>query len=330
MSLNEYKGVWVFVEQRNGTIQKVSLELICKAREIADKIGGKVTAVILGAEVEGLANELIHYGADMVKGFENKRLEKYITEPYTKILSSAIIEGKPEIMLIGATTIGRDLAPRVAARVKTGLTADCTILDIDPQTNNLLMTRPAFGGNIMATIICPEHRPQMSSVRPGVMVLHNKDISRTGEVSIIEAEIDEMDVNVEIVEEVVEKKGKIKIEDADVLISGGRGIGAKDGFEALGRLAHRLNGLTSASRAAVDAGWVDKSIQVGQTGKTVRPNLYIAAGISGAIQHVAGMEEAEFIIAINSNPDAPIFDVADLGIVGDANKIIPALLQELA
>lgn len=330
MTLQEYKGVWVFVEQRSGVVQKVSLELISKGREIADKIGEKVTAVILGDCVEHLTKDLINHGADMVKGFEHRLLKQYTTEAYTKVLSEAINEGRPEIMLIGATTIGRDLAPRVAARVHTGLTADCTILDIDPETKNLLMTRPAFGGNIMATIICPEHRPQMSSVRPGVMTLRDIDENRTGKINIVEANLSETDVNVKIIEEIKEKKAKIRIEDATVLISGGRGIGRKEGFDQLGKLASRLSGLTSASRAAVDAGWVDKNFQVGQTGKTVRPNLYIAAGISGAIQHVAGMEEAEFIIAINTNPDAPIFDVADLGIVGDASKIIPALLEELA
>ncbi len=329
MSLNEYKGVWVFVEQREGVLEKVSLELICKGREIADKIGEKVTAVVLGEKVDHLCQELVHYGADMVKGYEHKILSKFTTEPYTKVLAKAINEGKPEIMLIGATTIGRDLAPRVAARVHTGLTADCTILDIDPENNNLLMTRPAFGGNIMATIICPDHRPQMSSVRPGVMPLKEKDETRKGDISIVEADLVDSDLNVIILEDVKEKKAKIKIEDANVLVSGGRGIGKKEGFDALAQLADKLGGMVSASRAAVDAGWVDKNHQVGQTGKTVRPHLYIAAGISGAIQHVAGMEEAEFIIAINSNPEAPIFEVADLSIVGDANKIVPALLELL-
>ncbi|SHJ98742.1 electron transfer flavoprotein alpha subunit apoprotein [Anaerobranca californiensis DSM 14826] len=329
MNLQDYKGVWVYVEQRDGVLEKVSLELICKGREIADKLETEVTAVLLGDNVQGLAEELIYYGADVVKVYEHKLLKKYTTEPYTKVLSAAIKEGKPEIMLIGATTIGRDLAPRVAARVHTGLTADCTSLDIDPETKNLLMTRPAFGGNIMATIICPDHRPQMSSVRPGVMPLKEMDKTRAGKIHVETPQLSEADINVEIVEEVKEKKAKIKIEDANVLVSGGRGLGKKEGFEVLGQLADRLGGMVSASRAAVDAGWMDKNHQVGQTGKTVRPHLYIACGISGAIQHVAGMEESEFIIAINSNPEAPIFEVADLGIVGDVNKILPALLEEL-
>lgn len=329
MNLEMYKGVWVFVEQRDGVVEKVSLELVSKAREIADKIDEKVTAVVLGEKVSHLTEDLIYYGADIVKGIEHELLKKYTTESYTKVLAKEINEGKPEIMLIGATTIGRDLAPRVAARIYTGLTADCTVLDIDPETKNLLMTRPAFGGNIMATIICPEHRPQMSSVRPGVMTLNEKDETRQGQITIEKADLTEADLNVEIIEEVKEKKAKLKIEDANVLVSGGRGLGKKEAFEALNALAQRLGGLVSASRAAVDAGWVDKNYQVGQTGKTVRPHLYIACGISGAIQHVAGMEEAEFIIAINSNPEAPIFEIADLGIVGDANKIIPALLDEL-
>ncbi|SES70221.1 electron transfer flavoprotein subunit alpha/FixB family protein [Anaerobranca gottschalkii] len=329
MNLQDYKGVWVYVEQRDGVLEKVSLELICKGREIADKLETEVTAVLLGDNVQGLAEELIYYGADTVKVYEHKLLKKYTTEPYTKVLAHAINEGKPEIMLIGATTIGRDLAPRVAARVHTGLTADCTSLDIDPETKNLLMTRPAFGGNIMATIICPDHRPQMSSVRPGVMPLKEMDKTRAGKVHVETPQLSEADINVEIVEEVKEKKAKVRIEDANVLVSGGRGLGKKEGFEVLGQLADRLGGMVSASRAAVDAGWMDKNHQVGQTGKTVRPHLYIACGISGAIQHVAGMEESEFIIAINSNPEAPIFEVADLGIVGDVNKILPALLEEL-
>jgi electron transfer flavoprotein alpha subunit len=252
-----------------------------------------------------------------------------MTEPYTKVLSEVISANKPEIVLIGATAIGRDLAPRVSARIYTGLTADCTSLDIDEENKNLLMTRPAFGGNIMATIVCPDHRPQMSTVRPGVMTICEKDESRIGDIKEFKVKLSEKDVNVEILEVVKEEKERINIEEADVLVSGGRGIGQPDNFKMLKELADLLKGQVSASRAVVDAGWIDRDHQVGQTGKTVRPGLYIACGISGAIQHLAGMEESEFIVAINKDPGAPIFEVADVGIVGDVNKVVPLLIEEL-
>ncbi len=329
MSIGEYKGVWIFVEQRDKKVQNVSLELLGKGREIADKLETTLTAVILGDEVKGEVNELIYYGADDVIVVEDKNLDIYMTEPYTKVFTSLINEKKPEIILIGATAIGRDLAPRVSARVHTGLTADCTSLDIDEENKNLLMTRPAFGGNIMATIICPEHRPQMSTVRPGVMQKIERDTSRKGNIEEYNAHIVQEDVNVEILEVVKEEKQKVNIEDAKVLVSGGRGVGNKENFESLEALAKELGGTVSASRAVIDAGIMDSARQVGQTGKTVRPDLYIACGISGAIQHIAGMEESEFIIAINKNMDAPIFEVADVGIVGDVNKVIPQLVEEL-
>jgi len=329
LNIAEYKGVFVFVEQREGEVQRVSLELIGKGKEIADKLGETVTAVILGNNIENKTNMLIHNGADEVIYVDDEALDIYMTEPYTKALAKIINERKPEIFLIGATAIGRDLAPRVSARVHTGLTADCTSLDIDDETRNLLMTRPAFGGNIMATIICPDHRPQMSTVRPGVMQLFETDENRTGKIEEFKVAYSKEDMNVEILEIVKETKQKIKIEEANVLISGGRGIGKPENFEILKELAIGLDGQVSASRAVVDAGWIDRDHQVGQTGKTVRPDLYIACGISGAIQHLAGMEESDFIIAINKDAGAPIFEVADVGIVGDINKVVPALIEEL-
>lgn len=330
MNIAEYKGVFVFVEQREGKIQRVSLELIGKGREIAEKLGETVTAVILGNNIADKTKTLIHYGADEVLYVDNEALDIYMTEPYTKALTEVINSRKPGIFLIGATAIGRDLAPRVSARVHTGLTADCTSLDIDDETKNLLMTRPAFGGNIMATIICPDHRPQMSTVRPGVMPLFERDENREGNIEEVKVAFSREDMNVEILEVVKEAKQKVNIEEAKVLVSGGRGIGKPENFEILKELAIGLDGQVSASRAVVDAGWIDSGQQVGQTGKTVRPDLYIACGISGAIQHLAGMEESEFIVAINKDAGAPIFEVADVGIVGDINKVVPALIEELA
>ncbi|WIF95067.1 electron transfer flavoprotein subunit alpha/FixB family protein [Caminicella sporogenes] len=329
MNISDYKGVLVFVEQRDNKIQRVSLELLGKARDIADKLNEKVTAVILGNNIKNNLEELIYHGADEVIYVDHQNLDIYITEPYTKALCEVINDKKPEIVLIGATAIGRDLAPRVSARIHTGLTADCTSLDIEEETRNLLMTRPAFGGNIMATIICPEHRPQMSTVRPGVMEIKERDTSRKGDIKEFFIDFTKEDINVEILEVVKETKEKVNIEEAKILVSGGRGIGKPENFALLKELAMLLDGQVSASRAVVDAGWIDKDHQVGQTGKTVRPNLYIACGISGAIQHLAGMEESEFIVAINKDSEAPIFEVADVGIVGDVNKVVPLLIEEL-
>nr|WP_307504650.1 electron transfer flavoprotein subunit alpha/FixB family protein [Paeniclostridium ghonii] len=323
-------SVMVFVEQRSGEIQNVSLELLGKGRELADKINNKLSAVLLGHNIESLSEELIQYGADEVVYVEDENLDVYLTSTYTKALTEVINKKNPDIVLVGATTIGRDLAPRVSATIETGLTADCTSLEIDEENQGLLMTRPAFGGNIMATIICPNNRPQMSTVRPGVMKKLEKDINRTGNVEKIDVDFLECYKNVEVLEYVKENIKKVNIEDAKVLISAGRGLGSKENMDALYELADLLGAEVSASRAVVDAGWIDKSRQVGQTGKTVRPDVYIACGISGAIQHLAGMEESEYIIAINNNSDAAIFEVADLSLVGDVNKVIKNLIQELA
>ncbi|MDB8790550.1 electron transfer flavoprotein subunit alpha/FixB family protein [Romboutsia sp. 1001216sp1] len=323
-------SVMVFVEQRSGEIQNVSLELIGRGKELADKLNSKVSAVLLGHNVKSLSEELIQYGADEVICVDDENLDVYVTNTYTKALCDVINKKDPEIVLVGATTIGRDLAPRVSATIGTGLTADCTSLEIDDETSGLLMTRPAFGGNIMATIICPNHRPQMSTVRPGVMKKLKKDTTRTGNVENFAVDFSENGKNVEVLEYVKETIKKVNIEDANILISAGRGIGSKENMDDLYELADILGAEVSASRAVVDAGWVDKSRQVGQTGKTVRPDLYLACGISGAIQHLAGMEESEFIVAINKNSEAPIFEVADVSIVGDVNKVIKNLIQELA
>lgn len=329
MNIKEYKGVFVYIEQREGVVQKVSFELLGKGRELADKLKVKLTAVILGYNIKNTTKELISYGADEVIYVDDKALELYINEPYTKAFSQIIQDKKPEVVLVGATTIGRDLAPRVSSRIYTGLTADCTSLDIEDETNNLLMTRPAFGGNILATIICPDFRPQMSTVRPGVMIKCEKDEMRNGLIQEFKVEFKPEDTNIKILKVVKVEKEKVNIEDANILVSGGRGVGSPDNFAMLQELAWELKGEVSCSRAVVDAGWIDRNHQVGQTGKTVRPGVYFACGISGAIQHLAGMEESEFIVAINKNPGAPIFEVADLGIVGDINKIIPELIKEI-
>ena len=328
MDINQYKDVYVFAEQRNGNVQSVVFELISKSRELADTLGQKVVAILLGHEIESKSAELIGYGADKVLYVNDKDLEHYTTEPYSQAITAIIDTYKPSIMMLGATTIGRDLGPRLSARNTTGLTADCTKLEIS-EDGHLMMTRPAFGGNLMATIVCKEHRPQMSTVRPGVMPLNVLDMSRKGEVEIVEVDFDRSKFLIKIIETVVQPKQGLDITDAKILISGGRGVGTTEGISALTGLAKVLDAEVSASRAIVDLGIIGHDKQVGQTGKTVRPDLYIACGISGAIQHLAGMEESEFIIAINRDKGAPIFGVADLGIVGDATAIMKRLAERL-
>ena len=334
MSLSEYKGIFVFAEQRDRKVQKVALELIGKGKELAKELQTTVTAVLLGKDMLDEAKKLNYAGADKVIYVDDDALDLYMTEPYVHVLHTIVLEKKPEIVLFGASAIGRDLAPRVSARVHTGLTADCTSLaiaadDDDPAKLNLMMTRPAFGGNIMATIACPNFRPQMATIRPGVM--KEAVYSENNELNIEEykIEIPESCVNVQILETVKIIQEKMNVEDATVLVSGGRGMKGPENYAMLEELADLLGGTISASRAAVDAGWVSKDRQVGQTGKTVRPNLYIACGISGAIQHLAGMEESDLIIAINKDEYAPMFEVADVGIVGDIFKVVPALIDEL-
>ncbi len=323
-----YKGVYVFAEQRNGEIQKVALELIGKARDLAADLNEKVYAVLLGHNIASQAQMLIEHGADVVICADAPELENYLTEPYTQAMCHIIDQHKPDIMLIGATTTGRDLGPRVSARVATGLTADCTKLEIG-EDKHLLMTRPAFGGNLMATIVCKDHRPQMSTVRPGVMQSLEADAQRQGEVIMAEVPFETKKFKVKLVKSVKEKSNKIDISEAKILISAGRGVGCCDGLKLVKELAETLDAQVSASRAVVDCGLVGHDQQVGQTGKTVRPDLYFAAGISGAIQHLAGMEESGYIVAINKDKFAPIFQVADLGIVGDARQILKQLNDRL-
>ncbi len=328
MNKEDYKNIFVFVEQREGKIQNVGLELLGKARELADNLGQEVYAMFLGNNIKAQANELISYGADKVLLVEDECLGVYTTEPYTQAIAQMINDKKPSIVLIGSTTIGRDLGPRVSARVVTGLTADCTKLEINEEDKELWSTRPAFGGNLMATIVCPNHRPQMSTVRPGVMQRMAKDDSRKGEVIDYKVNFQKDKFKVKVLE-TVKKEAKVDITEAKVLVSGGRGVANAEGFKKLEALANVLKGEVSSSRAMVDAGVMPSERQVGQTGKTVRPNLYMACGISGAIQHIAGMESSEFIVAINKDKYAPIMQLADLGIVGDLHKIVPMLTERL-
>lgn len=334
MNISEYKGIFVFAEQRDREVQKVAFELVGKGKELAKDLDTTVTAVLLGKDMLDEAKKLCYAGADKVIYVDDDMLDLYMTEPQVYALNHIINDRKPEIVLFGASAIGRDLAPRSAARLHAGLTADCTGLTIEPDEENpeqlnLMMTRPAFGGNLMATIACPTTRPQMSTVRPGVM--QKAKYSEQNPVNIEEYKLDipAECKNMEILDVVKVIQQRMNIEDAKVLVSGGRGMHGPENYPMLEELASLLGGTISASRAAVDAGWVPKDRQVGQTGKTVRPNLYIACGISGAIQHLAGMEESDFIIAINKDEGAPMFDVADVGIVGDIFKIVPMLIDEL-
>ena len=339
-NLEAYKGVFVFAQQVDNVISNIAYELIGKGKELAKDLGVEVTAVLVGSDVKGLADQLAEYGADKVIVVDDPELKEYRTEPYTHAIASVIKEFKPEIFLIGATAIGRDLGPRVCARIHTGLTADCTKLDIgdfpmnpvpgrETKHNQLLMTRPAFGGNTIATIACPDFRPQMATVRPGVMQKLPKDPSHKAIVEEYNPGFEENSNYVEILEIVKAVNDVVDIMDAKILVSGGRGVGSPENFAILQDLADVIGGTVSCSRAVVDAGWKPKDLQVGQTGKTVRPNLYFAIGISGAIQHLAGMEESDVIIAINKDETAPIFDVADYGVVGDLNKIVPLLTEKL-
>ena len=315
------KNIWVFCEQRDGQIQSVALELLGVARELAARTNEKVGALLLGHNVAEKATELIAYGADEVYLVDDAALAHYTTEAYAQAVYQIVKEGDPNVLMFGATSIGRDLAPRLSARLHTGLTADCTKLEMDEE-GDLFMTRPAFGGNLMATIICPDSRPQMSTVRPGVMQKLEPDFARGGQIVPVVVAWDTSRFAVEVVEEVKETQSVEKIEQAKLLVSCGRGL---KNVEPAFQLAKNLGGTVSSSRALVDAGIVEHSRQVGQTGKTVRPQAYLAFGISGAIQHLAGMEESEFIIAVNTDKSAPIFKVANLGIVADAAATIKEL-----
>lgn len=322
--------IMVFCQQDGGNLHRVGLELLGKAVELAKDIDAKVTAVTIGSNINHLANVLAQHGADKVIIVKSELLEMYNADLYTNALYEIVEKEKPEILLIGATQLGRELGPRLAARLKTGLTADCTQLEIDKESKLLLMTRPAFGGNLMATIICPNHRPQMATVRPGVFDLHTPSVEKSPEIVEYIPSINFEDARI-VVEEFFEKiREEVDITQAQVIVSGGRGIGSAEGFEKLRELANLLGGTLAGSRAAVDNGWIEKDRQVGQTGKVVRPKLYIAVGISGAIQHLAGINENTYIVAINKDADAPIMKVADLGIVGDWRPIVNEFIKKLS
>lgn len=322
-----YKGVWIFAEQRGGKVASVAYELLGIGRTLADDRNTDLSAILFGAS-DAAAQELIRWGADTVYLGKHELLESFNDEPYAQLLSSLIKEHNPEIVLAGATPIGRSFLPRVAARLRTGLTADCTSLAIDKETGNLLQVRPAFGGNIMATILCPHTRPQMSTVRPRVMKRGQYNAERSGEIREIKTE--GLASRTKVLETVKEVSDiTVNLQEADIIVSGGRGLGDLKGFKLIEELAELFGGAVGSSRAAVDSGWIPYRHQVGQTGKTVCPKIYIACGISGAVQHLVGMQSSDIIIAINKNPEAPIFNVATYGIVGDLHEIVPLLIKKI-
>ncbi|HHT01156.1 MAG TPA: electron transfer flavoprotein subunit alpha [Firmicutes bacterium] len=322
-------GIWVYAEVQRGKLATVALELLGKGRELADELGQGLAAVLIGSEVAGLADALFEHGADVVYLAEGEVFSQYRTEPYAQVMADLVKQENPSIVLIGATPNGRDLGPRVAARLETGLTADCTGLAIDAESGLLQQTRPAFGGNIMATIICPNRRPQMATVRPHVMPCPVAQPGRRGELVRVDHDVREADVQTKVRELAGQVRQFVDLEGAEVIVAGGRGLGKPEGFEILAELARELGGVVGASRATVDAEWIGKEHQVGQTGKTVAPKLYIACGISGAIQHLAGMSNSDVIVAINKDPEAPIFKVATYGIVGNVHEVVPQLLAQL-
>jgi electron transfer flavoprotein alpha subunit len=326
-AVDSYRGVWVWVEQFNGQASSISWEMMGQGRLLANQLGVSLTACVLGENARPLAEEAIAYGADRVFLAEDPTLRVYRTEPYSKILYALVREHRPEILLLGASSRGRDLAGSVATDLYTGLTADCTGLEIDPETRLLRQTRPAYGGNIMATILTPHHRPQMATVRHRVFEVPARDPARQGQIVPVSVSLSENEIVTRVVDFIVEEE-EVNLADARIIVAGGRGVSGSEGFDPLRELAHVLNGAVGASRAAVDAGWIPYAHQVGQTGRTVRPDLYIACGISGAIQHRAGMSTARVIVAINKDAEAPIFDVATYGIVGDLFHVVPALTAQ--
>ncbi len=324
---NDYKDVWIYLEVTEGKIKNVSLELLGEGRKLADTTGQKLAGVLIGHNLESLAQEVFANGADLVYLVDDKELEWYNTDGCTAALTDLINTYKPSVILLGATNDGRDLGPRVACRVGTGLTADCTGLGIDEGTGLVAWTRPAFGGNIMATILCPEHRPQMGTVRPSVFKKPIPDYSKSGEIIRVTSKINPADIRTKIIETIKVCTTSCNLEEAEIIVSGGRGMGSAENFGYIEELANVLGGVVGVSRAVVDAGWKPHIHQVGQTGKTVGPKIYIACGISGAIQHAAGISSSDIIIAINKDPDAPIFGMADFGIVGDALEVLPVLTE---
>ncbi|OQA92694.1 MAG: Acryloyl-CoA reductase electron transfer subunit beta [Elusimicrobia bacterium ADurb.Bin231] len=326
---NNYRGVWVYAEQRHGEISHVVYELLGKGRELADKLGVELCAVLMGHKIENKAADLIACGADKVYLYDHEILAEFQDDPYSYLLSNLIEEEKPEIILMGATNIGRSFASRVAAKIRTGLTADCTGLDVDPETRNLMQTRPAFGGNIMATILTKDHRPQMATVRHKVFCAPKKNETRQG--GIIKKSFEPRTINnrTKFLQFVADISQKINISEADIIVSAGRGLGKPEGFALIEELAKILGGAVGASRSAVDAGWIPYSHQVGQTGRTVAPKLYIACGISGQIQHLVGMQSSEIIVAINKDPECPMMKLATYAIEGDLYQIVPEIIKEL-
>lgn len=325
---SDRKGVWVFAEQRGGKLATVSLELLGKAQELAGQLKEEVSALLLGSQVSAMADTLIKHGAARVFLVEHSALKDYRSIAYTEVVEDLVKEHKPNILLLGATHLGRDLAPRVSRRVGVGLTADCTELTIDPDEGILLQTRPAFGGNVMATIANRYSRPQMATVRPGVMEPQPKPENK-GDVITQEVSLSEESIGIKVLERVREERKGVNLADAKVVVAGGRGFGEADGFRVAKELAEALGGELAGTRVAVEEGWIAADRQVGQTGQSVRPELYIACGISGAIQHRAGMMNSRYIIAINKDPRAPIFQVADWGIVGDLYEVVPEMIRQL-
>ena len=329
INLNDYNGVFVVGEQIDSNIHPVTIELIGEGKKLADKLEKKLSVIIAGYDIEEQADKLLHYGVDSVICIEHPLLKDYNTDAYAIAIKDVISDKKPEIVLIGATSIGRDLGPRLSAKLGTGLTADCTKLEIDENDNKLLQTRPAFGGNLMATIICPKNRPQMSTVRPGVMEKAKFSETKSGTVEKITPNLKEEDIRAKLIKKEDLGGKRVNLAEAKIVVSGGRGLKGKEGFELIRQLADAIKGEVGSSRAAVDSGWIDQAHQVGQTGTTVHPDLYIACGISGAIQHQAGMQESKYIVAINKDASAPIFDICDYGIVGDLYEVIPSIIQSL-
>jgi electron transfer flavoprotein alpha subunit len=328
-NLNGYKGLWVFIEQENKKPARVSLELLGKGLALVEKLGVDVTAFLIGDGVSEIAQELIYYGADRVIIADDPITQEYRTEVYTDIIVKQALKEKPEILLVGATCIGRDLAPRVSARLNTGCIADCTELNIDEEMRLIVAIKPFFGKNLMADIICPFHRPQMVTVRPGVMELKTQDRKRHGDLIHIKVNCKEEDIKVKVLDTIKVVSEGVSLEEADKVVAAGMGVGTKEGFETVKKLADLMGAEIGATSFPVDGGWISEEYKIGQTGKTIRPKLYIGCGISGAIQHSAGMINSELIVAINNNPKAEIFNFADYGIIGDVNEIVPAIISEL-
>ena len=327
--LSSYRGVWIFAEQRNGEIMPITYELLEIGRKLADALGVELSALLFGNGLRKKAEVMLNYELDKIYLVEHPLLAYYRTGPYTRAMVDLVRQKRPEVILMGATSTGRDLAPRVATRLKTGLTADCTGLEIEKGTRNLIQTRPALGGNIMASIISPHHRPQMATVRPRVMKKARPSGNRRGEIIEVKLDFTQEDKMVEVVKFIKEEREIEDLQEAEIIVSGGRGLGKAENFSLIRKLARLLGGAVGASRAVVDAGWIPSYHQVGQTGKTVQPKLYIACGISGAIQHQVGMRNSEIIVAINKDPNAPIFDIATYGIVQDLHKFLPVLIEKL-